>query len=70
MKATVTKHEDMEIDIDAEQIEVLMCALLKEDYHENKNIFLVEQPELLEAMEIVHLAYSGKPIDYLDRFSN
>jgi hypothetical protein len=70
MKATVTKYEDMEVDIDDEQIEMLMCTLLKEDYQENKDIFLVEQPELLEAMEVIYLAYSGKPIDFLDRFAN
>lgn len=70
MKATVTKYEDLEVEIDDEQIEMLMCNLLKVDYQENKNTFLVEQPELLEAMEIIHLAYSGKPIDYIDRFAN
>ena len=70
MKATVTKYEDLEVDIDEEQIEMLMCSLLKSDYEENRDIFAVEAKELLEAIQIVYEAYSGKPIDYVERFAH
>lgn len=70
MKTIVTKREDLEVEIDEEQIEYLMCALLKSDYDENKDIFGIEAAELLDAMKIVYEAYSGKPIDYVERFSH
>lgn len=70
MKATVTKYEDIEVEIDDEQIEHLMCSLLKSDYEENRDIFAIEAKELLDAIQIVYEAYSGKPIDYVERFSH
>jgi len=70
VKATVTKYEDIEVDIDVEQIEILMCSLLKADYEENREIFGREAEELLEAIQIVYEAYSGKPIDYVERFAH
>lgn len=70
MKTVVTKHEDIEVEIDEEQIEYLMCSLLKEDYETQKEILEVEFPELVEAMKVVFQAYSGKPIDYVERFSH
>jgi len=70
VKATVTKYEDIEVDIDVEQIEILMCSLLKADYEENRDIFGREAEELLEAIQIVYEAYSGKPIDYVERFAH
>lgn len=70
MKATVTKYEDIEVEIDDEQIEHLMCSLLKSDYEENRDIFVIEAKELLDAIQIVYEAYSGKPIDYVERFSH
>ena len=70
MKTVVTKHEDIEVEIDEEQIEYLMCSLLKEDYEMQKDILEVEFPELIEAMKVVFQAYSGKPIDYVERFSH
>ena len=70
MKTIVTKHEDIEVEIDEEQIEYLMCSLLKEDYEMQKDILEVEFPELIEAMKVVFQAYSGKPIDYVERFSH
>lgn len=70
MKTVVTKHEDIEVEIDEEQIEYLMCALLKEDYETQRDILEVEFPELVEAMKIIYQAYSGKPIDYIERFSH
>jgi len=66
----VTKYEDIEVDIDVEQIEILMCSLLKADYEENREIFGREAEELLEAIQIVYEAYSGKPIDYVERFAH
>ena len=69
MKATVTKYEDMEVDISEEQIEVLMLNLLKEDFYAMQD--LDEQPvELMEAMKIVYEGYSGKPIDLIERFTH
>ena len=53
MKVTATKYEDVEVNISEEQIEILMCHLLKEDYEGQKDILDVEFPELLEAMSIV-----------------
>lgn len=70
MKTIVTKHEDIEVEIDEEQIEYLMCSLLKEDYETQREILEVEFPELVEAMKVVFQAYSGKPIDYVERFSH
>ena len=70
MKTTVTKYEKIDVEVDEEQVEGLMCALLKSDYDENKDIFGIEAAELLYAMKIVYEAYSGKPIDYIERFSH
>ncbi len=70
MKTTVTKYEDIEVEIDEEQIEHLMCNLLKSDYEENRDIFAIEAKELLDAIQIVYEAYSGKPIDYVERFAH
>lgn len=67
MRATVTKYEDMEVDISEEQVELLMLHLLKEDYQGMQE--LDELPvELMEAMKIVYEAYAGKPIDLVERF--
>ena len=65
MKIIATKYEDIEVNISEEQVELLMCSLLKEDYEGQKEILDVEFPELLRAMEVVYEAYSGKPITYL-----
>jgi len=70
MKTTVTKYENIDVEIDEEQVEYLMCLLLKSDYEENKDIFKVEAAKLLDAMKVVYEAYSGKPIDYLERFAH
>ena len=70
MKTIVTKHEDLEVEIDEEQIEYLMCALLKEDYETQKELLDKEFPELVDAIKVVYQAYSGKPIDYVERFSH
>lgn len=67
MKVTATKWEDVEVEVSEEQIEVLMCNLLKEDYEGQKEMLEIEFPELLQAMTIVYEAYSGKPIDYVGR---
>ena len=70
VKTIVTKHEDLEVEIDEEQIEYLMCALLKEDYETQKELLDKEFPELVDAIKVVYQAYSGKPIDYVERFSH
>lgn len=67
MKVTATKYEDIEVEVSEEQIEILMCFLLKEDYEGQGEFLKEENPELLEAMSIVYEAYSGKPIDYVGR---
>jgi hypothetical protein len=67
MKVTATKWEDIDVEVSEEQIEILMCELLKQDWNEHKDTFGNEMPELLEAISIVYEAYSGKPIDYLGR---
>ena len=67
MKVTATKYEDIEVEVSEEQIEILMCFLLKEDYEGQGEFLKEENPELLEAMAIVYEAYSGKPIDYVGR---
>jgi hypothetical protein len=67
MKVTATKWEDIDVEVSEEQIEILMCELLKQDWNEHKDAFGMEMPELLEAISIVYEAYSGKPIDYLGR---
>lgn len=71
MKVTVTKCEDVEVEVADEQVEYLMCNLLKKDYDEWKAIPLCdEESELFEAMQIVYEAYAGKPIDLVERFSH
>jgi hypothetical protein len=67
MKVTATKWEDIDVEVSEEQIEILMCELLKQDWEENKDAFGRAMPELLDAISIVYEAYSGKPIDYLGR---
>lgn len=67
MKVTATKYEDIEVEVSEEQIEILMCFLLKEDYEGQGEFLKEENPELLEAMSLVYEAYSGKPIDYVGR---
>lgn len=70
MKVTATKYEDIEVEVSEEQVEYLMCELLKSDYTEQREILEQEFPELIDAMKIVYEAYSGKPIDYVERFSH
>ena len=65
MKVTATRYEDIEVNISEEQVKLLMCSLLKEDYEGLKEILDVEFPGILRAMEVVYEAYSGKPITYL-----
>ena len=69
MKVTATKYEDIEVEVSEEQIEFLMLQLLKEDYEGMKD--LDEKPEeLLEAIKVVYEGYSGKPIDYVERWAH
>ncbi len=71
MKVTVTKYEDVEVEVADEQVDYLMCNLLKKDYYAWKQLPLEEdETELFEAMKIVYEAYSGKPIDLVERFSH
>lgn len=71
MKVTVTKYEDVEVEVADEQVEYLMCNLLKKDYDAWKQLPLEEEEtELFEAMQIVYEAYAGKPIDLVERFYN
>jgi len=70
MKVTATKYEDIEVEVSEEQVEVLMCALIKDDFDNQKEILEVEFPELLDAMKVVYEAYSGRPIDLVERFSH
>lgn len=71
MKVTVTKCEDVEVEVADEQVEYLMCNLLKKDYDAWKQLPLEEEEtELFEAMKIVYEAYAGKPIDLVERFSH
>jgi hypothetical protein len=70
MKVTATKWEDVEVEVSEEQIEYLMCTLLKSDYEEQRDILEQEFPELIEAMKVVYEAYSGKPIDYEERLAH
>ena len=69
MKATVTKYEDMEVDISEEQIELLMLTLLKEDYEVMLEIG-EEAQDLRDAIKVVYEAYAGKPIDLVERFTH
>ena len=69
MKATVTKYEDMEVEVSEEQIELLMLTLLKEDYEAMLDIGEVAQ-DLLDAIKVVYEAYAGKPIDLVERFTH
>lgn len=70
MKVTATKREDVDVEISEEQIEYIMCELLKSDYEEQRDILETEFPELIEAMKVVYEAYSGKPIDYEERLAH
>lgn len=71
MKVTVTKSEDVDVEISDENVEYLMCTLLKHDYETWKQLPLEdEETELFEAMKIVYEAYAGKPIDLVERFSH
>ena len=70
MKVTATKYEDIEVEVSEEKVEVLMCALIKDDFDNQKEILEVEFPELLDAMKVVYEAYSGRPIDLVERFSH
>lgn len=63
MKVIATKWEDIEVDISVEQLEVLMCELLKEDY----KVMLDMDDKIQDAIKIVYEAYSGKPIDLMER---
>lgn len=69
MKATVTRYEDMEVDISEEQIELLMLQLLKDDYEAMLEIGEVAQ-DLIDAIKIVYEGYAGKPIDLVERFTH
>lgn len=67
MKVTATKYEDIEVEVSVEQVEVLMLDLLRQEYEGMQD--LEEKPEeLLEAIRIVYEAYSGKPIDFVERW--
>ena len=69
MKVTATKYEDIEVEVNEEQVEVLMLDLLRQDYEGMQD--LEDKPEeLLEAIRIVYEAYSGKPIDFVERWSH
>lgn len=70
MKVTATKYEDIEVEVSEEQVEVLMCTLIKDDFNNQKEILEIEFPELLDAMKVVYEAYSGRPIDLVERFSH
>lgn len=71
MKVTVTKYEDVEVEVSEEQVEYLMCKLLKKDYDAWKQLPLVEEEsDLFEAMKVVYEVYAGKPIDLVERFSH
>ena len=71
MKVTVTKYEDVEVEVSEEQVEYLMCKLLKNDYDAWTQIPLVEEEsDLFEAMKVVYEVYAGKPIDLVERFSH
>lgn len=71
MKVTVTKYEDVEVEVSEEQVEYLMCKLLKNDYDAWKQLPLEEEEsDLFEAMKVVYEAYAGKPIDLVERFSH
>lgn len=68
MKVTATKYEDIEVEVNEEQVEVLMLDLLRQDYEVMQD--LEDKPEeLLEAIRIVYEAYSGKPIDFVERWA-
>lgn len=69
MKVTATKYEDIEVEVNEEQVEVLMLDLLRQDYEVMQD--LEDKPEeLLEAIRIVYEAYSGKPIDFVERWAH
>ena len=69
MKVMATKYEDIEVEVSEEQIEVLMLQLLKEDYE--GMLELPDVPEdLIEAIKIVYEGYSGKPIDFVERWAH
>lgn len=71
MKVTVTKYEDVEVEVSEEQVEYLMCNLLKNDYDAWIQLTLEEEEsDLFEAMKVVYEAYAGKPIDLVERFSH
>lgn len=71
MKVTATKYEDIEVEVSEEQIEVLMLQLIKEDYGVMIELPVDESPtELIEALAVVYKAYSGKPIDLVERWVN
>lgn len=67
MKVTATKYEDIEVEVSEEQVEVLMLDLIKQDYEGMKELDEIPE-ELMDALEIVYEAYSGKPIDYSERW--
>lgn len=69
MKVTATKYEDIEVEVSEEQVEILMLQLLKEDYEGMQEIDEISQ-ELIDAIAVVYEAYSGKPIDFVERFLN
>jgi hypothetical protein len=71
MKIIATKYEDLEVEVSEESIEVLMCDILKKDYKTWGDLEMqTAENDLLNAMAIVYEAYSGKPIDLVDRFSH
>ena len=69
MKVTATKYEDIEVEVSEEQVENLMLGLIKQDYECMKELDEIPA-ELMAALEIVYEAYSGKPIDYSERWSH
>jgi hypothetical protein len=70
MKITAATIKEVEVDISLEQVEYLMCELLKADYEEYKVTFKNEPSQFSEAIKMVYEAYSGKPIDFVGRFDN
>lgn len=68
MKITASKVEEMEVEVGEEAVIDLMCTLLKEDYNDFKED--KETQAVTDAIAIVYEAYTGKPIDLVDRFSH
>lgn len=68
MKITASKVEEMEVELSDEAVIDVMCILLKQDYFEFKED--KETKDVTDAIAIVYEAYTGKPIDLVERFSH